>query len=153
MVVRMYDHLLFVPHRGPEVYCDHVGDELQVCDAPQCDLIGDCAGEILAERVVESTQSGLVLQPAVRGCVEGYMGLRGWDEERNPIRKFDGLEPPLDIEEEFLREDCGLRELGCKPLCGETPIEEKASGEDNVTAVKEFSAQDSKLMFHGLSFG
>ena len=81
----MDNDLLFDPGWGPEMYRDHVGDELEVCDAPQGDVLGDRAGEVFAEGVVETAEPGLILKPAVRRGVKGYVGFCGRYEKRYSI--------------------------------------------------------------------
>ena len=72
LIIGMTADVKTLPVSAPETSSQEVGDKLEITDMPISELSWDCASEILARGMVETTEAWLATVPAIGAGVEGY---------------------------------------------------------------------------------
>ena len=99
--------LLTIPGWAPEIPCDDMGEELEVCDVEVLEVGRGTAGDVFICREVENAESGEPIEPPIRTGIFGDVGGGGEVEEGDAVTQVKGLNPPVKILEEGSVKDNG----------------------------------------------
>ena len=116
-------NLKLCPLDLPQMYGDHMGDKLKICNLEVSELIRNGTRKVFVVFVIVATKAGCSVFKSIGRGIQGDMDRGLGDEEGNAVSDSNCFLPPTDIVPEAFIEVNGLLELGGEPFGGETTVE------------------------------